>query len=938
MPSLYVIDGHAQIFRAYYAPFGNLSSPSGEPTRATHVFCQMLLNLIRDKQPDYLAMTLDVDDRTTFRASVYPEYKAHRDAAPEDLGPQAERIISIVEMLGIPVLRKTGFEADDLMATIVERLREQDVDIYLVSRDKDLEQLISPRVRLFDPMKNEVIDAERLLADKGYTPQQAIDIQTLVGDSVDNIPGIAGVGPKTAAKLIAKYGSAEAVLAHADELTPKLSAGVKAFIGQLPLTRQLVTLKRDVEFDFDLSTCCLNLKVERVVPIFTELGFTRLTDQWRSFAGIRANGVVAAPPATAGPQTSLFARADVTSPLVGGAPGTSSEATATGPGTRPDATAINYRLVDTPDALADLAAQLAQQTCFAFDTETTGLNPMAADLVGLSVAWQPGTAYYVPVRGAVGRVLPLADVVAALKPVFEDRRICKVGQNLKYDMLVLRQVGIHVANAGFDSMIASFVLQPDRRTHGIDSLAFDLLGHRMIPITDLIGKGKDQITIDQVDTRHACEYAAEDADFALRLKELFEPRLKGHHAERLFYDVEMPLIEVLAEMEHRGVAIDASILNQMGAQLAARMAELSAAIHAAAGHPFNIDSPIQLAKVLFDEHNLGVIRTTKTGRSTDAETLASLAASTENPVPKLVLEYRELAKLKGTYVDTLPKMVSPRTGRVHTNFNQTGAITGRLSSSDPNLQNIPIRTDVGREIRRAFVAGAADHLLVVADYSQIELRLLAHFSGDEKLRAAFRENQDVHTAVAAQVYGVPLEQVTRQQRGRAKSVNFGIIYGQTPTGLARNIGITVAEAKDFIARYFARYPGIRSFIQRSIDEARSQGYAETILGRRRPIPELQSRNRSLVAFGERIAVNTVVQGSAADLIKVAMINIHREINEKRRPTRMILQVHDELVFEVPAAVVETEAEMIRAKMTTAIALEVPIGVDIHWARNWLEGK
>jgi DNA polymerase-1 len=585
-----------------------------------------------------------------------------------------------------------------------------------------------------------------------------------------------------------------------------------------------------------------------------------------------------------------------------------------------------------------LAAQLRQQDCFAFDTETTGLNPMASELVGLSVCWSAGSGYYVPVRGAIGHVLPLADVVRALKPIFEDARIRKVGQNTKYDMLVLRQVGIEVANVAFDSMIASFVLQPERRTHGIDSLAFDLLAHRMIPITDLIGKGKEQITIDQVDTRRVCEYAAEDADFALRLKELFEPRLRGHHAERLFYDVEMPLVEVLTEMEQHGVAIDASVLQQMSGVLAQRMEELTSALHRAAGHPFNVDSPMQLAKVLFDEQSLGVIRTTKTGRSTDAETLAALAASTDNPIPKLVLEYRELAKLKGTYVDTLPKMVSPKTGRVHTNFNQTGAITGRLSSSDPNLQNIPIRTDVGREIRRAFVAGRPDHLLLVADYSQIELRLLAHFSSDEKLREAFRSNQDVHAAVAAEVYSVPLAQVTRQQRGRAKSVNFGIIYGQTPTGLARNIGITVGEAKDFIARYFARYPGIRAFIQRSIDEARRRGHAETILGRRRPIPELQSRNRALVAFGERIAVNTVVQGSAADLIKVAMINIHREIRQKQRPARMILQVHDELVFEVPAAAVEAEADMIRTMMTTAIPLEVPIAVDLHWARNWLEGK
>jgi len=981
-PSFYILDGHAQIYRAFYAPFRDLTSPSGEPTRATHVFCQMLFNLLRGRRPDYLAMAMDVSDATVFRCHLHPDYKAHRDPQPESLGLQAERIVSIVSALGVPIFRLEGFEADDLMATIAYRLREKPVDIYLVSRDKDLEQLISDRVRLYDVNKDAVLDAAALRATKGYTPDLAVEIQTLAGDSTDNVPGVVGVGVKTAAKLIGQYGSAQAVLEHADELTPKLAEQVKAFASQMPVTRELVTLRRDVPIDFDLDRCAVSgLDPSAVVPIFEELGFTRLRDALDQL--IAEFGKTSPPRAPASPHRAPESSHRAPPFMAGGSDATpdspetesrthrappfmagGSDATRGGPDTESpshraptaphrappfmaggsDATpggpppGAHYELIDTSESLARFAAQLKEQKAFAFDTETTGLNPVRADLVGLSFCWTPGEAFYIPVRAVLGRALPVSDVVAALKPTLEDPAIAKIGQNAKYDMIALRQVGIEVAGLRFDTMLAAFLLDPLAQSHSLDALAQSLLGHKMIPIVDLIGKGKNQLTMDQVDTAQVCEYAAEDADFTFRLAQHLDPRITGSSLEPLFREVEVPLVEVLAEMEHNGIALDVRLLQQLGSSISRRIDELADQVQKAAGHPFNIDSTKQLAVVLFDEQGLPAIKKTKTGRSTDAETLEALCAQTEHPIPRLVLEYRELAKLKNTYVDTLPKMVCPRTGRIHAGFNQTGAITGRLSSSDPNLQNIPVRTELGRRIREAFVAGDDDSLLLTADYSQVELRLLAHFSKDEALLEAFATGKDIHRAVAAQVNGIALNEVTFAQRSAAKAVNFGIIYGQSAFGLSRSLGIPRGEAQAFIDTYFLRYPGIRWFIDECIAKARRLGYAETILGRRRPVPELTSRSRTQSSLGERVAVNTVVQGSAADLIKRAMIDIHQAIKAGRSRAKMLLQVHDELVFEVPADSVEKEAAMIRKKMETAMPLDVPIVADVSWGRTWAEGK
>lgn len=907
--TLYLLDGHYQIYRAFYGVPQQLTSPTGEPTGATHGFFAMLFALIRTRNPDYLAMTMDVSDKTVFRRDIDPEYKANREPPPEELTIQADRIVSIIKAMRIPLLRLGGFEADDIMATIPELLRDKDVEIFLVSRDKDLHQLLNDRVRLFDPTKSEVLDPASLLETKGYSPDQAVEIQTLVGDSTDNIPGVPGIGPKTAVKLISQYGTADAVFQHADDLTPKMKERVKAYAEQMPKTRELVTLRRDTPIEFSLAACDVR-KFDAIAPrkIFEELGFTRLIDSLDALKSVCS-----------------VAEKEQAEPITPAA-------------TKPDAAAIDYRLIDSTDALAALASDLARRQRFAFDTETTGLNPVSSLLVGISIAWEPGVAYYIPVRAAMGEVLPIEVVVEHLGPIFKNQAIGKIGQNLKYDVVVLRQVGIQVAGLLFDTMLASFLLDPLARSHGLDALSKNLLGHEMIPITDLIDKGKNQTTMDQLDTKQVCDYAAEDADYTWRLYQLLAPQMSGSDVESLFNDVEMPLVDVLAEMEHNGIALDSLLLSNLGREMGDRLTKLKEQVHDSAGRSFNIDSPKQLGEVLFDELGFTPVRKTKTGRSTDADTLESLTSQSDNPLPKLVLEYRELSKLKNTYIDTLPTMVCRRTNRLHASFNQTGTVTGRLSSSDPNLQNIPIRTETGKRIREAFVAGEHDNVLLAADYSQIELRLLAHFCKDPALLAAFQSGQDIHRAVAAQVNGVELDAVTSEQRSAAKAVNFGIIYGQSAFGLSRSIGIPVGQAKSFIDMYFMRYPGIRLFIDQCIEDAKRTGFAQTILGRRRPIPELRSRNKQQASFGERIAVNTVVQGSAADLIKRAMIDIHTALNAGGYTAKLLVQVHDELVFELPETHIERESAMIRDKMENAFKLDVPLVVDIAWGRNWASAK
>ena len=917
--TLYLIDGHAQIYRAYYAPFGALTSPSGEPTRAVHVFVQMLLNLLRDREPDYLAMVMDVSDKTVFRVRIDPQYKANREASPEDLGPQIERIVSILQAMNVPILRQEGYEADDLLATLCRRHADDDLEIVLVSRDKDLDQLLGDHVRMYDPHKDRKIDTGTILAEKGYRPDQAVEAQMLMGDSTDNIKGVLGVGPKKAAQLIQKYGNIERIIAAADELTPKLRDNVLAFRDRMDVVRQLVTLRDDVAFEFDLSSGeAANFRPAAAAGILKELGLKRLLERVTSGKtdaaspdAARTSGREAAPPAgELAFESSLFSDAEAQA-------------------------SSNYELIDTEAGLADYAAKLAGVEAFAFDTETTSLVPVDAKIVGLSFSFEPGTGCYIPVRG-IGKTVSEKAIRRHLGPLFADGRIRKCGQNLKYDVGVLKTLGIEVRGIDFDTMIASFVLDPVRRSHGIDALALDLLHFRKIPTHELIGKGKNQKTFDQLPTDQVRDYAAEDADIAWRLRLALEKLMTDAEIRSLFTDLEMPLLEVLAEMEFEGVAVDTDLLARISGQMADRLIELEHDIHDAAGHPFNINSTKQLGEVLFDELGLRVVKRTKTSRSTDAEVLATLATESNHAIPRLVLEHRELTKLKGTYVDTLPELVSEKTGRIHPSFHQTGAVTGRLSCSGPNLQNIPIRTEAGAQIRRAFVPGTENNVLLKADYSQIELRVLAHFSGDKTLMDAFANDRDIHAFVAAQLADIPIEDVTKEQRSRAKTVNFGIIYGQSAFGLSRQTGMPRREAQQFIDRYFQRYPQIRGFLDSCIQHARRHGFVKTLLGRRRPIADINSRNQTARSAAERFAANTVIQGTAADLIKRAMVNIHRRIRDEKRPSKMIIQVHDELVFEIPKEHVAGEAAMIVDEMSNAIKLDVPVKVDAAVGENWLD--
>ena len=918
--SFYVIDGHAHIYRAYYAPFRDLTSPTGEPTKATFVFTQMLMNLVSLRKPDYLCMVVDSGDESVFRKSIYEEYKANRQSPPDDFHPQEQRILQIVRDAGVPIYAKPGFEADDLIATIARKLCGEDFEAFIVSKDKDLRQIISDCVKMYDPQSDEVFDRKALEAKCGYTPEEAIEIQTLIGDSIDNVPGIPGVGEKTATKLVKKYGSADAVLKHLDELTPKMRENFEKFGDRMSLARKLVTLKNDVEFDFDEEVCKFTgLNTDALRSHLEALGFTSLLNR------LPATQRTAAPPQ---------------SPLVfqdGLFPETAQAKTDDGFATGAD---CKYTLIQTDLEFEQFVKELKRQDRFAFDTETDRLNPVGARLVGMSFSWEAGTGYYVPVCGPAGsQLLECERVLETLRPILENPKIQKVGHNIKYDMLVMRSAGIHLRGVALDSMIGAWLVDPSRLHYGIDRLALDLLHFRKIPTTDLLGKGRTQITMDRVELKKISCYAAEDADIALRLAGLVDRKLEEVPALRkLNDDLETPLIDVLVEMEHNGITVNPDILREQSQVLGKRIEQLREEIFEKAGGEFNIDSPKQLSDVLHGRLGLRIMkRTGKGAASTDAEVLEKLADQHE--VPKLVLEYRELVKLKNTYLDSLTEYVNPQTGRIHASFNQAGTETGRLSCSDPNLQNIPIRKDEGRRIRMAFVAGKPENVLLSADYSQIELRVLAHFTLEPALVRAFEQDEDIHRAVAAEVFDVPLDKVTRDQRGQAKIINFGIIYGVSAMGLARRIeGLNVKSAQELIKAYHRRFPSIQGFFRKCVDDAQNKGYVETILGRRRPIPDINSAVIRIRNGSERMAINSVVQGSAADLIKVAMLNIYRRLRKENRPSRMLLQVHDELVFETPADVVESETAMIKEEMQNAMKLAVPLKVEAGWAKNWREAK
>ncbi|MHC4082580.1 MAG: DNA polymerase I, partial [Planctomycetota bacterium] len=898
--TLYLIDGHTQFFRAYHAIRPGMTSPvTQEPTNMTFGFVGILLKLMRECAPDYLAVVIDVSgDRETFRVELYPEYKAHREAPPEDFHPQVERCVQLLETMQIPVIGREGVEADDVIASLVRSLvaEHEELDIRIVSRDKDLSQLISERVELFDAHKDELVTPAALFATEGVEPGHVRDILALMGDPTDNVPGVPGIGPKTAAQLILRYGSLDGLLANLEQIKGKRRENIEAARDTVALARRLVTLKDDVDVELDLEAARLvpaSIPVEDVIALFRELGLNRAQNELRELVGAQAPAE--APPAEG--QQELFASS---------------------PAPPSAADRGEYRLIATVEQLDELIDQIRAAGTCAVDTETDSLAPVSANLCGVSVAIEPGTGAYIPTRSPEpDRHLDTETVLGRLRPVLEDASIDKIGQNLKFDVNVFRRHGVKLAGMAFDTMIASYLIDPSRSSHSMNVLALAFLGYTCIPISELIGTGRKQKTFDQVPLEAAVPYAAEDADITLRLRDVLAPRLEAEGLGKLFDDVEMPLVGVLAELEYNGIRLDPDELDRQREKLGSRIEALRDQISGAAPHPFNPDSPKQLAAVLFhgpdkDPPGLGlpVQKRGKTGPSTDQEVLERLAAdpAVESDVPKLIVEYRQLTKLVSTYLVALKDAINPDTGRVHASFHQTVAATGRLSSSDPNLQNIPIRTNVGREIRRAFVAEPGC-VLISADYSQIELRILAHLSDDEALIKAFRSGADIHTAAAADVFGVAAADVTPPQRDAAKMVNFGIVYGITPWGLARRLGadVNVDFAGGIIADYKARYPKIDEFLGKCVESAQVNGYVETILGRRRPIPQINARNPQQRALGERMAINSVVQGSAADLIKLAMIDLYRLLPKKFPDARMLLQIHDELVLEAP----ETQAEPVR---------------------------
>jgi len=923
----YLIDAPSLIFQVFHG-IPPMTSPQGEPVNAVYGFLRDIHWFLKQRAT-YVICAFDTH-APTFRNVMYDEYKAHREEMPVDLVPQMDAIRELLRAFGVPVLELDGYEADDILATLAREAEARDIHVRLVSSDKDLRQLLTDKVQIYYVRKNLLYDQAALLAEWGVRPDQVVDFQALVGDSVDNVPGVPLIGPKAAQQLLTQYQTLDNVLEHAAEVQgAKRSQNLQTYREQALLSRELVRLRNDVPLNFDWESArATNLKPLALVELLPRFGFRSLLEDFRRMA------------------TNTDAAMIASGATVEAVPITSTTGTATTGATRSATTAAaavpfvekpwnaTYRTIATPEAFAAFLADLKQQSVFSFDTETTSVTARHAELVGCSFAWKAGEGYYLPVRAPEGEPrLDLQPMLDALKPILEDPRIKKVGQNLKYDLVVMRNVNILMQGIAFDTMLASYLLEAGERNHNLDELSQRRLGHTMIPIRDLIGTGKNQKTMDQVPVPQITDYAAEDADAAWRLVEVLGRELQDEQLQGLFDTLEVPLIDVLVAMEYAGIRVDPERLAVLSAQYGEVLKNLEGEIYKLAGHEFNINSPKQLQQILFTELKLPILKKTKTGPSTDADVLEELAW--RHPLPAKIVEYRQYAKLKGTYLDTLPKLIFPPTGRVHASFNQHIAATGRLSSSDPNLQNIPVRTEQGREMRSAFLP-APGWVFLTADYSQIELRILAHFCQDPALCAAFAADQDIHALVASQVHNVGLEQVTKQQRYEAKAVNFGIIYGQSPHGLAKQLGIEVAVAEDFISQYFRRYPGVEKFLSKVLVDAREKGYVSTLLGRKRKIAGIRGANLRHLNMSERAAVNAVVQGTAADLIKQAMLFLYRRLQRENFQARLLLQIHDELVFEVPPEELSSLAKAVVEEMTTVMTLTVPLKVDLNVGSNWLE--
>lgn len=897
---LFLVDGHALAYRAYFAFIKNpLMNSRGENTSAIFGFTRAIMQLMKKYAPRYLAVVFDSEEETE-RHREYREYKAHRERMPDEMAGQLPVILELLDALGVPVVIRPGYEADDILATLARRAAASGMDVKIVSGDKDMFQLLSGRVRVIRPSRGTALEdeigPEYVEKRFGLRPEQVVDLLALMGDSSDNIPGIRGVGEKTALKLLHSFGSLDAILNGLEEVKPdKLRIKIEGGVEDAVMSRSLVELK-EVPLDLALEELSLvDRDQERLRDLLLRLEFHQILKELT-------------------------------------------------PGTYAGGGNTDY-VVAGEDDLEGIARVLSGSSEFVIDVETTSLDPMKAEPVGISFCTEPGRAWYVPLiepeagelfdanREKVRTGIDPGMVKRWLGPALSDPSKGKIGQNIKYDLLVLEAHGFRVEGVSFDTMIASYCLDPERRSHSLDTLALEFCRHRMTSYKELFPVGDRRRDIRSVPTDRLAAYSCEDADYTMRLKRVFEESLEESGFERLFHDIEMPLSLVLKRMEQAGVALDCNRLARLSAEVSEELRRLTEKIHDAAGESFNINSNKQLQRILFDKLGLPAMRRTKTGYSTDVDVLSRLVE--EHEIAGLVLEHRQLSKLSSTYIDALPRLVDPSTGRIHTSFNQAVTATGRLSSSDPNLQNIPIRTDLGRKIRSAFVPGGG-LLLMDADYSQVELRILAHVSGDENLVGAFRDGADIHTRTAAGIHGVSEGEVDGDMRALAKTINFGVVYGMGARGLSAQLGISHEEAVGFIEEYFDKYPGVKDFIERSKEEARKKGYAETLLGRRRLLPGICSGDGRARSMSERIAVNMPIQGTAADMIKIAMIEIDRSISEKGLKSRMILQVHDELVFEVPPEEQEIMVELVPGIMASALELAVPVRVDVGTGGNWLE--
>ncbi|MEP0707739.1 MAG: DNA polymerase I [Parvibaculum sp.] len=944
---LFLVDGSGYIFRAYHALPPLTRKSDGLPIGAVAGFCNMLYKLIEDTkdefEPTHLAVIFDASSKT-FRNDIYAEYKANRLAPPEDLVPQFALVRDATRAFGVPCIEKLGFEADDLIATYARLAHEAGARVTIVSSDKDLMQLVNERVDMLDTMKMKTIAREQVIEKFGVPPEKVVDVQALAGDSTDNVPGVPGIGIKTAAQLIAEYGDLETLLARASEIKQnKRRENLIEFADQARVSRRLVELDNNVPVEEPLEEMGVrDPDPETLIGFFKDMEFNTLTRRVGERFNIDVDAIPASgehPPEEAAPQE----KQSVSRTARGGAPG------ATPKGIDLDFKDANYVAVTTLPDLEEWIARAREQGFFAVDTETDSLAPMQARLVGVSMSLVPGEACYIPLQHGAGggldfadaegqQQIPLGDALKALKPLLEDPGILKIGQNLKFDILVFWQHGIELRCID-DTMLMSYALDAGVHGHGMDELSELHLNHKPIAFSEVAGKGKAQITFDQVPVDRATAYAAEDADVTLRLWHILKPRLVGERRATVYETLERPLVKVLAGMERAGVKVDKAVLARLSADFAQKMARYEEEIYEMAGERFNIASPKQLGEILFDKQSLEGGRKTKTGAwSTDADTLEMLAAQGQD-LPQRVLDWRGLSKLKSTYTDTLPDHINPDTGRVHTSYSLASTSTGRLASTEPNLQNIPVRTEDGRKIRTAFVADKGN-LLISADYSQIELRLLAHIADIEALKKAFAEGLDIHAMTASEMFNTPIEGMDPSVRRRAKAINFGIIYGISAFGLANQLGIARGEAGEYIDRYFKRFPGIRAYMDDTKEFAHKNGYVETIFGRRIHLPAINSKNPAEKSFMERAAINAPIQGSAADIIRRAMIRMPRALADAALSARMLLQVHDELIFEVPEKEAKKTCETVSGVMSSAAApaleLSVPLDVDARAAKNWDE--